>query len=248
MNRAIETNRDTVTVTPVTIFQSTVITKQTTTIYARRTFDIRINSNLSNSVQQNAERKRVIPLLYKTLSSQCKVKSVLLYFSIFVNDRGKTRKMIVSRIGAAVATEDANGSIMRNVLELLYTPTCNNSKRLCGPGNDPHCTGTTLCQHVLHGLRKIVFEAITLTVSILQDDPFFNNFSKCDTISAMYGKSKLGITNLFTTNPNIFRDISALLINRSRMPNGIEQVGKKLFLAIYQAPHHQDNQRKIGSF
>lgn len=32
------------------------------------------------------------------------------------------------------------------------------------------------------------------------------------------------------------------------MPNGIEQVGKKLFLAIYQAPHHQDNQRKIGSF
>lgn len=95
------------------------------------------------------------------------LKSVLLYFSIFVNDRGKTRKMIVSRIGAAVATEDANGSIMRNVLELLYTPTCNNSKRLCGPGNDPHCTGTTLCQHVLHGLRKIVFEAIILTVSIL---------------------------------------------------------------------------------
>lgn len=63
----------------------------------------------------------------------------------------------------------------------------------------------------------------------------------CDTTSAIHGKRKVGIAKLFTVNPGLTQDISAIFKDPSASPEDIEQAGEKLFLAVYKAPAHQDN-------
>lgn len=171
------------------------------------------------------------------------------------NERNKTRlihllseKMRAAGIETTVATGDADGTIVRCGLDKaavhptvvivgedvdlivlligLAPQSINMYFMKPGRGN---------VENKLFSVRQLQELPIAKTILLL------HSFSGCDTTSAIHGKSKVGIAKLFTVNPGLTQDISAIFKDPSASPDDIEQAGEKLFLAIYKAPAHQDN-------
>ncbi len=174
------------------------------------------------------------------------------------NERNKTRliqflteKMRAARIETTAATGDADGTIVRCGLDkaaihptvvivgedidlvvlLIGLAPPNTNVFFLKPGRGK-------VETKLYSVRQLQQLPFAKTILLL------HSFSGCDTTSAIHGKSKVGITKLFTAKRDLIQRMSDIFSDPSASPESIEEAGEKLFLAIYQSPAQEENLSK----